>query len=59
MAVSHIEVLSVPVSDQDLAKKFYTETLGFTAEVDSEFAGGSSSAAPTSSRRRRSCASGA
>ena len=39
--LSHIEVLSVPVSDQDLAKKFYTETLGFTAEMDSEFAGGS------------------
>jgi catechol 2,3-dioxygenase-like lactoylglutathione lyase family enzyme len=41
MAISDIEVLSVPVSDQDLAKKFYTETLGFTAEMDSGFAGGS------------------
>jgi catechol 2,3-dioxygenase-like lactoylglutathione lyase family enzyme len=41
MAISDIEVLSVPVSDQDLARKFYTETLGFTAEMDTEFAGGS------------------
>lgn len=29
-----IALVSIPVSDQDRAKKFYTETLGFTAMVD-------------------------
>ena len=40
MAVSGIEVISVPVSDQDLAKKFYAKTLGFTVEMDSSFGDG-------------------
>jgi catechol 2,3-dioxygenase-like lactoylglutathione lyase family enzyme len=40
MAVTSIEVMSVPVSDQDQAKKFYTEVLGFSCEMDSGFAGG-------------------
>jgi catechol 2,3-dioxygenase-like lactoylglutathione lyase family enzyme len=40
MAVSILEVVSVPVSDQDRAKKFYVETLGFTPVMDTEFAGG-------------------
>lgn len=29
-----IAVVSIPVSDQDRAKKFYTETLGFTVNTD-------------------------
>jgi len=37
MALSGIEVISVPVSDQDVAKKFYAETLGFTVEMDTTF----------------------
>jgi catechol 2,3-dioxygenase-like lactoylglutathione lyase family enzyme len=41
MSVSSIEVISVPVSDQDRAKQFYTDVLGFKAELDTEFAGGS------------------
>jgi catechol 2,3-dioxygenase-like lactoylglutathione lyase family enzyme len=40
MAVTSIEVMSVPVSDQDEAKKFYTEVLGFSCEMDSGFADG-------------------
>ena len=37
MALSGIEVISVPVSDQDAAKKFYAETLGFTVAMDTAF----------------------
>jgi len=37
MALSGIEVISVPVSDQDAAKKFYAETLGFTVAMDTTF----------------------
>jgi catechol 2,3-dioxygenase-like lactoylglutathione lyase family enzyme len=37
MALSGIEVISVPVSDQDAAKKFYSETLGFTVAMDTTF----------------------
>lgn len=40
MTVSSLEVISVPVSDQDRAKRFYAEVLGFTAEMDSSFGGG-------------------
>jgi catechol 2,3-dioxygenase-like lactoylglutathione lyase family enzyme len=29
MGISDVAVVSVPVSDQDRAKKFYTDTLGF------------------------------
>lgn len=28
MSISHIQVLSMPVSDQQAARRFYTETLG-------------------------------
>ena len=37
MAVTAVEVISVPVSDQDRAKRFYAEVLGFTAVMDSAF----------------------
>ena len=37
MALSGIEVISVPVSDQDVAKKFYAETLGFSVAMDTTF----------------------
>lgn len=40
MAVSSIEVVSVPVSDQELARKFYAETLGFTVAMDAPFGDG-------------------
>jgi catechol 2,3-dioxygenase-like lactoylglutathione lyase family enzyme len=40
MALTNLEVISVPVSDQDRAKSFYTEALGFSVEMDSSFAGG-------------------
>ena len=40
MALTNLEVISVPVSDQDRAKSFYTEKLGFSVEMDSSFAGG-------------------
>jgi len=34
MGLRAIEVVSIPVSDQDLAKAFYAETLGFTLNID-------------------------
>jgi len=37
MAASHISVLSVPVSDQDRAKAFYTDVLGFEVLADNPF----------------------
>jgi len=37
MALSGIEVISVPASDQDVAKKFYADTLGFTVAMDTTF----------------------
>lgn len=37
MGVQSIEVVSIPVSDQDKAKQFYTETLGFGLEIDAGF----------------------
>lgn len=41
MALTNLEVISVPVSDQDRAKSFYTEKLGFSVDMDSSFADGS------------------
>jgi catechol 2,3-dioxygenase-like lactoylglutathione lyase family enzyme len=41
MAVGSLEVISIPVSDQDRAKRFYADVLGFSAELDAGFAGGS------------------
>ncbi len=40
MSVTSIEVISIPVSDQDRAKEFYSGVLGFTAEMDSSFGDG-------------------
>jgi catechol 2,3-dioxygenase-like lactoylglutathione lyase family enzyme len=40
MAVTNLSVISVPVSDRDRAKNFYAGKLGFSAEIDSSFAGG-------------------
>ena len=37
MAITTVEVMSVPVSDQDRARAFYTDVLGFTLEMDTEF----------------------
>ena len=34
MAVKAIELISIPVSDQDHAKRFYTDILGFTELID-------------------------
>ena len=39
MALTNVEVVSVPVTDQDAAKSFYTEKLGFSVEIDNAFAG--------------------
>jgi catechol 2,3-dioxygenase-like lactoylglutathione lyase family enzyme len=41
MAVGSLEVISIPVTDQDRAKRFYADVLGFAAELDADFAGGS------------------
>jgi catechol 2,3-dioxygenase-like lactoylglutathione lyase family enzyme len=40
MAITNLSVVSVPVTDQDRAKSFYAEKLGFTAELDSSFGEG-------------------
>jgi catechol 2,3-dioxygenase-like lactoylglutathione lyase family enzyme len=37
VGITNLEVISVPVSDQERAKLFYTQTLGFTVEIDSNF----------------------
>ena len=34
MNLKHISLVSVPVTDQDKAKDFYTEMLGFTVKLD-------------------------
>lgn len=36
MTITHVQVLSVPVSDQDRAKSFYVDTLGFDLLSDTE-----------------------
>ncbi|MGI8826711.1 MAG: VOC family protein [Chloroflexota bacterium] len=40
MGLQGIEVVSIPVSDQERAKRFYAETLGFNVVYDAEFAEG-------------------
>jgi catechol 2,3-dioxygenase-like lactoylglutathione lyase family enzyme len=37
MAIQRLAIISVPVSDQERAKRFYTEVLGFIAGRDSAF----------------------
>jgi catechol 2,3-dioxygenase-like lactoylglutathione lyase family enzyme len=34
MEVSNVAIVSVPVSDQDRARRFYTEVLGFDVVAD-------------------------
>jgi catechol 2,3-dioxygenase-like lactoylglutathione lyase family enzyme len=38
--IEDVQVVSVPVSDQDKAKSFYTHTLGFEVRTEHEFAPG-------------------
>jgi predicted enzyme related to lactoylglutathione lyase len=40
MSISHIGVVTVPVSDQERAIAFYTETLGFEKRTDTPFGDG-------------------
>ena len=40
MAVTSLQVVSVPVSDQDRARQFYADVLGFSTEIDSQFGEG-------------------
>jgi catechol 2,3-dioxygenase-like lactoylglutathione lyase family enzyme len=40
MALTNLSVISVPVSDQDRAKRFYGDTLGFSVDIDSSFGDG-------------------
>lgn len=40
MALTNLEVISVPVSDQERAKRFYVDKLGFTVQMDGEFGEG-------------------
>jgi catechol 2,3-dioxygenase-like lactoylglutathione lyase family enzyme len=35
-----LELVPIPVSDVDRAKAFYTEQVGFHADLDESFAGG-------------------
>lgn len=37
MALTNLDVVSVPVSDQERAKDFYANKLGFTVQMDSTF----------------------
>jgi catechol 2,3-dioxygenase-like lactoylglutathione lyase family enzyme len=37
MALTGLEVVSVPVSDQDRAKRFYVDVLGFAPLIDDRF----------------------
>ena len=40
MALTNLSLISVPVSDQDRAKRFYADTLGFSVDIDSSFGDG-------------------
>jgi catechol 2,3-dioxygenase-like lactoylglutathione lyase family enzyme len=41
MTLNSLQVVSIPVSDQDRARDFYADVLGFAVEVDSDFGNGS------------------
>jgi catechol 2,3-dioxygenase-like lactoylglutathione lyase family enzyme len=41
MTLNSLQVVSIPVSDQDRARDFYAGVLGFTVEMDSDFGNGS------------------
>jgi catechol 2,3-dioxygenase-like lactoylglutathione lyase family enzyme len=36
MAITHVQLLSVPVSDQDRARDFYVDVLGFELAMDTQ-----------------------
>jgi catechol 2,3-dioxygenase-like lactoylglutathione lyase family enzyme len=38
MAIRHVRVVSIPVADEDRAKAFYVDQLGFEVRVDAPFA---------------------
>ena len=38
--IERVQVVSVPVSDQDRAKSFYTDTLGFELRTENDFGDG-------------------
>ncbi|RLV04524.1 hypothetical protein CTZ27_11435 [Streptomyces griseocarneus] len=40
MALTNLDVVSVPVSDQDRAKRFYVDVLGFAELMDNRFGEG-------------------
>lgn len=40
MALGHIDIVSVPVADQDRAKAFYTDVLGFEVKADTPMGDG-------------------
>jgi catechol 2,3-dioxygenase-like lactoylglutathione lyase family enzyme len=40
VSLQSLEVMSVPVSDQDRAKQFYADVLGFSIVMDNEFGPG-------------------
>jgi catechol 2,3-dioxygenase-like lactoylglutathione lyase family enzyme len=40
VALTNLDVISVPVSDQDRAKQFYVGKLGFTELMDNDFGEG-------------------
>ncbi len=40
MALTNLSLISIPVSDQDRAKRFYADTLGFSVDIDSSFGDG-------------------
>jgi catechol 2,3-dioxygenase-like lactoylglutathione lyase family enzyme len=40
MAISHVQLFSVPVSDQDVARDFYVDALGFELVSDTEMGPG-------------------
>jgi catechol 2,3-dioxygenase-like lactoylglutathione lyase family enzyme len=40
MALTNLSLVSVPVTDQDRAKRFYADTLGFSVDIDNSFGDG-------------------
>jgi catechol 2,3-dioxygenase-like lactoylglutathione lyase family enzyme len=40
MAISHVQLFSIPVTDQDRARDFYVKTLGFELVADTEMGPG-------------------
>ena len=38
--IQGVQVVSVPVSEQDRAKSFYTDTLGFEVRTENDFGDG-------------------